>query len=156
MATLAETITELNTSIASVQSGITEQQKMIDFYDGLSAGTTKEELSTAITNYSETAGDPETNDDVFACPTLDSLEDQAFCSARSLTNNSEFGVYSPIVNGTPYRVNWRVISIPSDDDPQNTLIKERVKIAGDKGGTVTFEDAKGLGMEGIPSPQGGS
>ena len=55
---LADTITVINTNITSIQSGMTEQQKMIDFYDGLSAGTTKEELSTAITNYSETAGDP--------------------------------------------------------------------------------------------------
>jgi len=101
------------------------------------------------TRGNESSGDPENNNDVFACPTRDSLTDEAFCSARSLTNNAEFGVYSPIVNGTPYRVNWRVISIPSDDDPQNTLVKERVKIAGDKGGTVLFEDAKELGMEGI-------
>ena len=90
------------------------------------------------TRGNESSGDPENNNDVFACPTRDSLTDEAFCSARSLTNNAEFGVYSPIVNGTPYRVNWRVISIPSDDDPQNTLVKERVKIAGDKGGTVLF------------------
>ena len=55
---LADTITVINTNITSIQSGMTEQQKMIDFYDGLSAGTTKEELSTAITAYSETAGDP--------------------------------------------------------------------------------------------------
>ena len=101
------------------------------------------------TRGNESSGDPENNNDVFACPTRDSLEDKAFCSARSLTNNAEFGVYSPIVNGTPYRVNWRVISIPSDDDPQNTLKKERVKIAGDKGGTVLFEDIKELGMEGV-------
>ena len=101
------------------------------------------------TRGNESSGDPESNNDVFACPTRDSLTDEGFCSARSLTNNAEFGVYSPIVNGTPYRVNWRVISIPSDDDPQNTLVKERVKIAGDKGGTVALEDVKDLAMEGI-------
>ena len=54
---LADTITEINTLIASIQAGTVWTQKMINFYDGLSVGTTKEELSTAITNYAENGPD---------------------------------------------------------------------------------------------------
>ena len=47
-------------------------------------------------------------------------------------------------------VNWRVISMTSDDDSENTLAKERAKIAGDKGGAMNWSDdtAKADGMSG--------
>ena len=54
---LADTITEIDTLISSIQTGTVWTQKMINFYDGLAEGTTKEELSTAITNYSENGPD---------------------------------------------------------------------------------------------------
>lgn len=101
------------------------------------------------------AGDPETDDDVFSCPTATSDNAQGFSSAHSLSNNAEFGCFSPIANGTAYRVNWRVISmVPvegGEDDPENTLAKERVKIAGDSNGRlqINTNSIRGLGMSGI-------
>jgi hypothetical protein len=83
------------------------------------------------------SGDPETFDDIFTCPTAYSDNDYGFSSSHSLTNNAEFGCYSAIPNGTAYRVNWRVITIPEldgqEDDPGNNLIFERIKIAGNGG-----------------------
>lgn len=82
-------------------------------------------------------GDPETNGDIFLAPTRESLADTAFCTAYSLSSNAEFGCYSPIYNGTDYRVNWRVVSIPrvenQEDDPGGQLLRDRIKIAGDYG-----------------------
>lgn len=107
-------------------------------------------------------GDPENYDDIYSCPTRVSDNDTGFSAAHSLTNNAEFGCYAPIGNGSHYRVNWRVISIPSQlnvrDDPGGNLNYERVKIAGsqndegwrdgiDDGGPV--KSIRHLGMEGV-------
>ena len=107
------------------------------------------------------SGDPDSNDDVFSCPVGDELSSPAFCAAHSLSNNSEFGCYAPIANGSNYRVNWRVISILHQlnqrDDPGENLTYERVKIAGsqnDQGWTDEGDDGGGyrsvrpLGMSG--------
>lgn len=108
------------------------------------------------------SGDPESYDDIFSCPTRISENDTGFSAAHSLTNNAEFGCYDPIANGSHYRVNWRVISIPHQlnvrDDPGENLTYERVKIAGsqndqgwrdgvDDGGN--FRTIRHLGMEGV-------
>lgn len=108
------------------------------------------------------AGDPETNDDIFSCPTRTSENDTGFSAAHSLSNNAEFGCYSPIANGTQYRVNWRVISIPNllnqRDDPGENGTYERVKIAGSRNDTGwtdegddggTYRSVRPLGMEGV-------
>ena len=80
------------------------------------------------------AGDPEIYDDIFSCPTAISENDTGFSAAHSLSNNAEFGCYSPIANGSHYRVNWRVISMPRnigvEEDPGLNLSFERIKIAG--------------------------
>ena len=85
------------------------------------------------------SGDIEANDDIFLCPTGKGLADTGFSGAHSQTANVQFGVHSPIPNGTNYRVNWRTISIPHledvEDDPGNRLLSERIKIAGDYGFT---------------------
>lgn len=107
------------------------------------------------------SGDPDNNNDIFSCPVGDDLSSPAFCAAHSLSNNSEFGCYSPIANGSNYRVNWRVIPIPNiqgqRDDPGETLTYERVKIAGSRNDTgFTYEGDDGgsyysvrpLGMSG--------
>lgn len=102
-------------------------------------------------------GDPELIDDIFACPTANNAADTGFSSAHSLSNNAEFGCYSPIPNGTAYRLNWRVISILKtegknawDDDENYVQTRERRKIAGDRNGTVKLSDGGewSLGMEG--------
>lgn len=108
-------------------------------------------------------GDYEENDDVFSCPTANGSNDTGFSSAHSLTNNTEFGCYSPIPNGTPYRVPWQVVSIPrtrknggnsgdfnsiSEDDEFFVKTRERIKIAGNENATVDTKDVWNLGMKG--------
>lgn len=54
---LADQITLINTTVSDIQTVNALTQKMINFYDGLSAGTTAAELDTAITNYAEDGAD---------------------------------------------------------------------------------------------------
>ena len=83
------------------------------------------------------AGDPENNDDIFLCPTNESDAEEAFCSAHNLSNNANFGVYSPVANGTCYRPNWRIINWlhlkDQADDPGDVLNMTLRKIAGTAG-----------------------
>ena len=96
------------------------------------------------------SGDPETFDDIFSCPTRISENDLGFSSVHSLTNNAEFGCFAPIANGTAFRVNWRVVSVPripdQDDDPGDNLYFERVKIAGDQNGIQNPNQVRTSGM----------
>jgi hypothetical protein len=104
-------------------------------------------------------GDPEGFDDIFSCPTARSENDYGFSSAYSLSNNSEFGCYSSIPNGSGYRVNWRIVSIPrigrdeTEDDPGANLSWERIKISGNKGvsgsGVAFYRSLRDRGMRGI-------
>ena len=98
------------------------------------------------------SGDPETSDDIFNCPTIESANDTGFCSAHALSNNTEFGCYAPIANGSAYRVNWQVVSIPYADkvQPIDNLYYERVKISGDKNGTEgTTRQVHAAAMPGV-------
>ena len=86
------------------------------------------------TNNGAATGDPlTTTGEVFICPTPDGPKQVAFCHAFSPANNTEFGVYDPIANGTGYRLNYEIISIPVDqtEDAKRTQTLARVKIAGD-------------------------
>ena len=92
-----------------------------------------------------------TLDEVFVTPTQDGDNDVAFCSSYSPVNNTEFGVYSPIPNGTFYRVTWRVISRPDGNDKDGRLNAERHKIAGYLGapyGGSLLEDGEVSDMAG--------
>ena len=55
-------------------------------------------------------------------------------------------------NGTNYRVNWRLVSIPeldhAEDDPKEGLITERIKIAGDYG-LKDVEAIRSQGQRGV-------
>ncbi|MFZ9620416.1 MAG: hypothetical protein ACO289_04380 [Prochlorococcaceae cyanobacterium] len=100
------------------------------------------------------SGDPETNDDIFSCPTARSENDYGFSSAHSLSNNTEIGCFAPIANGSAYRVNWRVITIPElddqEDDPGDNLIFERIKISGnDNGNADTPRKVRRLYQSGV-------
>jgi len=99
------------------------------------------------------SGDPEKQDDVFSCPTRAGLIDTGFSSAHSLTNSTQFGCYGPIANGSAYRVNWRIVPFPREDDGSvidygNTQLLERVKITGDGNGSVSANDIRSGGMFG--------
>ena len=107
------------------------------------------------------SGDPDAglNDEVFVCPsnTMDN-DPTAFCHAYSPTNNVQFGVYGAIPNGTGYRLNYQVITVPRDDikdKEQRVNVIRRLKVIGDlnlgrdgdssegiKPGTTPSSDAK--------------
>jgi hypothetical protein len=87
------------------------------------------------------SGDPETggngNDaEVFICPALGGEREIAFCQAYSPSNSTEFGVYNAIANGTGYRVNYDIISIPTGKGEitpaQRSQALSRLKIVGDE------------------------
>ena len=56
------------------------------------------------------------SDEVFYAPTNSGNAQPAFCGAFSPTSQTRFGVYGGVPNGTPYRPNWKVISIPDEFD----------------------------------------
>ena len=87
--------------------------------------------------------------EVFVTPTQNGDNDVAFCSSYSPVNNTEFGVYAPIANGTFYRVPWRVISRPDFRDDGGRLNAERHKIAG-----YTIGDFQGSYSDEISSMAG--
>lgn len=120
------------------------------------------------TRGSKSAGDIETQDDIFACPTINSLTDTGFCHSYTPSANTVFGVFAPIPNGTDYRVNWQLVSIPHTpnvngnltnkpnyrDDPKGQKVFDRIKIAGDydiirtRGGDGIL-DLRAIGQVGI-------
>lgn len=78
-------------------------------------------------------------DDVFACPTAaSSRSKKGFSYAYTPVNNAEFGLFAPIANGSAFRVNFEIISIPGlrdndfegNPDPGKRLRLQREKIAG--------------------------
>ena len=50
-------------------------------------------------------------DQVFYAPTRDALSQPAFCGAFTPSSQTRFGVFTGVPNGTPFRPNWRIISI---------------------------------------------
>lgn len=59
---------------------------------------------------------PSSSTPAFVAPSPNGAEDTAFSGAFSPTNQSRFGVYSGIPNGTPYRPNWEIITVLADQD----------------------------------------
>jgi len=89
------------------------------------------------------AADPQTSDDIALVPTIAGPAQPGFSMASQPSNQMEFGCYGAIRNGTGYRVNWRVVSIPtSSTDQQRRGVNERKKIAG------AGSDSNGLVMQG--------
>lgn len=68
----------------------------------------------------------------FPTPVCDLDESSGFSMAYSLSNQSTFGCYDPIMNGTDRRPPWRVISLPSatDKEAEARIREERLKISG--------------------------
>lgn len=90
-------------------------------------------------------GDPEINNDIFTCPTNRGAIDTGFCMTYTPTNNTEFGCYGTVPNGTAYKHNFRVVSFISKDgpdDPSGKILSDRRKIAGRDG------EVRGAGMLG--------
>ena len=98
-------------------------------------------------------GDPDAgNDDgdafVFPLSGYENEPSEVFCHAYTPSNSAQFGTYGAIANGTNYRVNYQLVSIPKVDDEEAMAIRtlERIKIVGDSGVKV---DGKTLREEGI-------
>ncbi|MGB0148872.1 MAG: hypothetical protein ACPF97_08310, partial [Ilumatobacteraceae bacterium] len=70
--------------------------------------------------------------EAFPAPVYDRDESSEFCMSYSLSNQSTFGCYAPILNGVDRRPPWRVISLPdaSDEGAEKRTKLEREKISG--------------------------
>ena len=76
-------------------------------------------------------GDPVTNSgEAFLCPTSVSSYDAGFSMAYTPSNQTTFGLFGSHANGTGFKVNWRVVSIPDSTDDNDRLRTERDKICG--------------------------
>ena len=76
-------------------------------------------------------GDPVTaSGEAFLCPTSASSNDTGFSMAYTPSNQTTFGIFGSIPNGTGLKVNWRVVSIPDNIDDDDRLRSERSKICG--------------------------
>ena len=78
------------------------------------------------------AGNPTGKFEPFPAPCCDNPDEAAFSMSYSLSNQTNFGCYSPIMNGTDRRPAWRVISLPKDleDEGEDQAKSERTKISG--------------------------
>lgn len=87
------------------------------------------------TRGSVASGDQSGHPDVLNCP-ADVDDSRGFSAAYSPSNNTEFGCYAPIANGSAYRVNWRTIPMvdpgsgAEGTEHSDELAWERIKIAG--------------------------
>ena len=84
------------------------------------------------------SGDPSEDtapdDDMFMCPSNVAEKSEDFCHAYSPANNTQFGVFGAIPNGTGYRVNYETVPIidGTEKDQAFALTLRRIKIVGDK------------------------
>ena len=86
----------------------------------------------AGTRAEPSAGDPFTTNDPFVCPTEEGVQ-AGFCMAVNPSNQTSFGLHSPIRNGSSVRVNWTEIPFWPDDVEDSDRIKmARRKIAGSR------------------------
>ena len=107
------------------------------------------------------SGDPQTDNDIFSCPTSDAEVDTGFCYSYSPSGDTAFGTYNIIPNSTIQRVNWKIVSRldsnvneDSDDRPR----AEREKICGrDNQGMPGVGRSYGrmMGLFAYQSPGGG-
>lgn len=86
----------------------------------------------------------------FLAPTSTSDNGEGFCMASTPANATSFGVYQSLPNGSHYRVNWQVLSLPRlneknlfKNDPNDRIANARRKVAG------TDADGREQGMPGI-------
>jgi hypothetical protein len=77
----------------------------------------------------ETPAIPGPQNNAFITPTSKGVEDTGFCGAFTPTNQTKFGVYQGIPNGTPYRPNWEVVSVPESQsyESKEQLINNQQK-----------------------------
>lgn len=70
-------------------------------------------------------GDP---DEVFYASTLSGANQPAFCGSFTPTSHTSFGCFMGVPNGTPFRPDWKIISIPQEySDKQKRQAKNEQK-----------------------------
>lgn len=79
------------------------------------------------TQGSRSAGDPQAGGGALFNT---SAGDESFSQALSPSNSTQFGVSNGVPNGTQYRVNYRIVSIPKQVAGKNALFRERMKVCG--------------------------
>ena len=84
------------------------------YYTGGFDENTSSRLTGRNKRYGELATPPvpDYGVDAFFCPTSLGGGRPGFCHTYTPTSQTKFGVYAAIPNGTPYRLNWEVISVP--------------------------------------------
>jgi len=72
---------------------------------------------------------PSPQENAFVAPTSQGVTDTGFCGAFTPTNQTKFGVYSGIPNGTPYRPNWEISQPLTGQSPetQDQIITDQQK-----------------------------
>ena len=113
-----------------------------DFYAFYWKNETKKQVEFDIVNDNYVYGDPtaETasktapDDRVFVSPGSGVDRSAAFCHAYSPANNTEFGIYAPIANGTGYRLNYEIVNAVDEMGLKalRQALTTRIKIAGCK------------------------
>ena len=81
----------------------------------------------------ETPAVPSPQANAFIVPTSQGVEDTGFCGAFTPTNQTKFGVYQGIPNGTPYRPNWEIsqpLKAQQADDRQQVINNQQKYIDG--------------------------
>ena len=88
------------------------------------------------------SGDAASDDDMFLCPSDESDKAPDFCHAYSPANNTQFGMYGAIPNGSGYRVNYETVSIidGTENSQAHALTLRRIKIVGDKDRNINIGD----------------
>ena len=68
------------------------------------------------------------SDQVFYAPTRSGVAQPAFCGAFTPSSQTRFGVFTGVPNGTPFRPNWRIISIvKGQEDKTDRQLKNQQK-----------------------------
>ena len=101
------------------------------YYTGGFDENTSSRLTGRNLRYGELAQPPVTgiDQDAFFCPTRLGGGRPGFSHTYTPTSQTRFGVYAAVPNGTPYRLNWEVISVPklegkSKEDAQEEAAKQ--------------------------------
>jgi hypothetical protein len=76
----------------------------------------------------EGATDRGSNEQAFICPTALGNAQAGFSGTFTPTSQTQFGVFSGIPNGTAYRPDWKIISVPDEwDSDQRGDAREEIK-----------------------------
>lgn len=128
------------------------------YYTGGFDEDTSSRLTGRNKRYGELAQPPVTGQDqeAFFCATNLGGGRPGFCHAYTPSSQTKFGMYAAVPNGTPYRINWEVISVPKLDGKKNDDAREeaakqyRIVAQADMDTVLGGEDLKEPYFSGMP------